>query len=105
MDGADIDMVEVVPGAVYASANMPPEVMDVLRQVAADVITGRARAPEEARKAEAPCHACGKTMPAAERCAACVEAGVWYCARCHAEFEGDMADGRLVNSLATTMLN
>ena len=41
----------------------------------------------ENQKTEAPCAACGRLMPAAERCAACRASGVWYCAGCHARLE------------------
>ena len=103
-DGADIDMVEVVPDMVYASSNMPPDITAILRQAVADVAAARAHAPEEARKASAPCHGCGRIMPAAERCAGCVASGAWFCAACHARFEGELEGGG-ANALAATMLN
>ena len=88
-DGAgDFEEVEVAPG-VYASGNLPPDIAAIFRRAAAGVAAKRARAPEEARKASAPCNGCGRIMPAAERCAGCVASGSWYCRACHAKYEGE----------------
>lgn len=77
---------------VHIFGDVPPEFMTTIKQAAAGVAAARARAPAEARKASAPCHGCGRVMPAAERCAACVESGVWYCGACHVKFDGVAAD-------------
>lgn len=42
----------------------------------------------KAQKTEAPCDGCGRVMRAADRCMGCRMSGVWYCAACHAEYEG-----------------
>lgn len=64
------------------------ELNAIWQAAAADVDTCRARAHAENQKASAPCDACGRLMPAAERCADCRRNGLWYCSGCHARFEG-----------------
>ena len=70
----------------------PPEFRSVAaaawKAAAANVEACAARADIENQKASAPCGACGRLMPAAERCGACRANGVWFCASCHARFEG-----------------
>ena len=75
----------------------PPEfkaAMSDIWQGAADrVAVSRANAAAEDQKTSAPCGSCGRLMPAAERCADCRANGVWFCAACHAKFEGfELAD-------------
>lgn len=69
--------------------DVSPEFRAAVESAAMRAAAARARAPEEARKASAPCYNCGRIMQAAERCAGCVTGGVWYCAACHDKLEGE----------------
>ena len=64
------------------------ELAGALETSAAWVEGRRAGAELENLKSEAPCHGCGRIMPASERCGGCRANGVWYCTACHARFEG-----------------
>ena len=75
--------------AMAVLGDVPPEMQAMLEMVVANVAATRARAPEEALKASAPCNACGRLMLAAERCPGCVAGGAWYCRDCHARLEGE----------------
>ena len=79
-------------GGRMATLYGPPEfrdaMSDMLRLAADDVAIHRLNAAAENQKTAAPCGGCGRLMPAAERCADCRANGVWFCAGCHARFEG-----------------
>lgn len=75
--------------AMAMLGDMPAETQAMFARVVANVVATRARAPEEALKASAPCNACGRIMLAAERCPGCVAGGAWYCRDCHARLEGE----------------
>lgn len=79
--------------AVFGAPDQQAMLTDALRSAAARNATSRANAAAENQKTEAPCHGCGRPMPAAERCAACRANGVWYCDACHARFEGELEGG------------
>lgn len=45
--------------------------------------------PTEPSRTMGQCDSCGKIMQSSERCPMCRANNVWYCAACHAKFEGD----------------
>ena len=59
---------------------------DVMAPAAARM--GVPDAASKSQKTEAPCDGCGRVMRAADRCMGCRLSGVWYCADCHAQYEG-----------------
>lgn len=73
---------------VHFFGSVPPELEAAFAEAATRLEASRANAPAEARKPSGECNGCHKTMPASERCEMCVENGAWYCAACHARFEG-----------------
>lgn len=75
--------------AIAMLGDVPAEMRAMLERVVDNVAAARARAPEEALKASAPCNARGRLMLAAERCPGCVAGGAWYCRDCHARLEGE----------------
>ena len=88
--GSGSDIVEVDLGGGAVLIGRP----DFMGSPMAAALSQLKFAPEAApnveaenQKTEAPCAACGRLMPAAERCAACRASGVWYCAGCHARLE------------------
>ena len=82
------DLVEVDLGGGAMMVGTPNFMREFMAPAAERLKGTRAKAKAENQKASAPCEACGRLMPAAERCAACRENGVWYCAGCHARLEG-----------------
>ena len=88
VDNMDGDLVEVDLGGGAMMVGTPNFMREIMAPAAGRLKGTRAKAKAENQKASAPCDACGRLMPAAERCAGCRASGVWYCAACHARFEG-----------------
>ena len=90
MAAGDVVEVDLGGGAMMVGT---PGFVEFMAPAVSRLEANRAKAADENKKAAAPCHACGRTMPAAERCIACRENGVWYCAGCHARLEGRTGTG------------
>ena len=86
--GMPDDIIEVDLGDGRMMTGTADFMREFMVPAAARLEVDRANATAENQKTEAPCSACGRLMPAAERCVACRQNGVWFCASCHARLEG-----------------
>ena len=84
---SDDDMIEVDLGGNAMMTGTAGFMREFMLPAAEGLELDMANAEAENQKASAPCSACGRLMPAAERCAACRQNGVWFCAACHARLE------------------